>query len=507
VRVLSLSEASLTHSRAGKRHPSNKNDAEPTFSRNRSKLRPIGRAKETITMTSSLRSDGNDSGPITIPRDPDWDSAPLEAPAWVFVLLWSVDQFHRAGEVAFLPDSEDCWFGRGDDDLDGFAHLAQQRPGEPRPEVSREHLLTSTAISRRQLELRATATGVDMKAVGRCRTMVNGVETTYATLKDGDTVRFGGQALFLCTRRQRTMDARHWTQTLHAFGAPDAAGVVGESPAAWELRNDMAFCAAYQQHVLILGETGTGKELVARFLHDGSKRAKGPWVADNAATLSGPGVTFKLFGHAADYRSVGELEAPGLVGAADGGTLFLDHVGDMPEETQVGLHGVLDSGEYRRPGDLEVQRRSDLRIVGATCLDPKVLSLPFRARFMVKIHTPTLRDRREDTPLLIRHLMLLMLQRREKEYPGISRFFYIGAHGAMEPRVSVRLVDYLVRHPLRGNVWQLDSLLHVAVRSSTGDKVRLAPSMEEEYAMGSHAPGYDGGAERAARLKHPERLT
>ena len=110
-------------------------------------------------MTSSLRSDDNDAGPITIPRGPVWGSASLEAPAWVFVRLWSVDEFHRAGEVAFLPDSEDCWFGREDDDLEGFAHLAQQRPGEPRPEISREHLLASTAISRRQLELRATVGG------------------------------------------------------------------------------------------------------------------------------------------------------------------------------------------------------------------------------------------------------------------------------------------------------------------------------------------------------------
>jgi hypothetical protein len=100
-----------------------------------------------------------------------------------------------------------------------------------------------------------------------------------------------------------------------------------------------------------------------------------------------------------------------------------------------------------------------------------------------------------------------MLQRREKEYPGISRFFYIGAHGALEPRLSVRLVDYLVRHPLRGNVWQLDSLLHLAVRSSTGDKVQLAPSMEEEYAMGSGAPAYHGGGEGAAGMGHRERLT
>jgi hypothetical protein len=431
-------------------------------------------------MTSSLSSDQADADRITIPPPPDPEDAISEGPSWVLVRLWSADDFHRAGEVAVLPDLEDCWFGRGDDELDGCVYFAEQRPGQPRPERPPAPLLAGTAISRRQLELHATATGVEMKSVGRCKTLVNGVETDRAALKEGDTVRLGGQALFLCTRRPRTLGPRGWTPTLHPFGGPDAAGIVGESPAAWQLRSRMAASAATYNHALIHGETGTGKELVALFLHEGSARAKGPWVVWNAAHLGAPMSELTIFGHPADYPGMGLPDDPGLVGRADGGTLFLDHIADCPEQWQVGLHGVLDDGEYRRAGEGGT-RRADLRIVAA-CADLERLTPPFRYRFIDKIRTPSVRERREDIPLLLRHLML---QWREKDYPGIARFFYTDERGATEPRLSVRLVDYLVRHPLRCNVWELDSLLLAAVDESSGDKVRLTPSMEREYAMGS----------------------
>src|SRR5690606_5383103 len=104
-------------------------------------------------------------------------------------------------------------------------------------------------------------------------------------------------------------------------------GIVGESPAAWALRDELAFVAARDLHVLLHGATGTGKELAARAIHGLGRSAGREMIARNAATLPAGIADAELFGNAKDYPNPGMRERPGLVGAADGSTLFLDELG------------------------------------------------------------------------------------------------------------------------------------------------------------------------------------
>ena len=155
--------------------------------------------------------------------------------------------------------------------------------------------------------------------------------------------------------------------------------------------------------------------------------------------------------------------------SADGGTLFLDEIGDCPLDTQTSLMRVLDKGEYERVGE-GTSRRVDVRFVGATNRDDSAFKPDFLARFHARVRIPPLRERREDIPLLVRH-WLLRRAREDSEEAG--RFIETGPSGRPEPRVSGRLIDYLVRQPLPLNVRELHGLLLAALGASKGDVVKM----------------------------------
>jgi two-component system nitrogen regulation response regulator GlnG/two-component system response regulator HydG len=438
----------------------------------------------------------------TVPDGADTVDPGSQVPSWTLVLLWSASEPHRVGEVAFLPTFERRLVGRGDEEVEKFAHFGKQRPGEPFAPHSREGFLAGDGISRRQLLLRPTAVAVEMEQVGRCTTLVNGEEKTRASLRDGDTVLLRRQALLLCVRRPRTL-AGHvgghpptpGLRALHTFGGPDAHGIVGESPAAWDLREQLARAATTDDHVLVRGESGTGKELAAAALHRGSKRANSPFVVHNASNFTISLLDSELYGNSANYPNPGMPARKGLFGSADRGTLFLDEVGDCPLEVQAHLLRVLDAGEYRPVGDATA-RRVDVRVIGATNRDDSFFRPDFRARFGRSVRMPPLRERREDIPLLIRHWLL----RRARKYPElVSRFVRVGPSGGMEPKISARLVDHLVRQPLPLNVRELNAFLLSALEASPGDEVKLPlsnttpppepPEKEEETEVrGAAAP-------------------
>jgi two-component system, NtrC family, response regulator HydG len=388
-----------------------------------------------------------------------------QAPAWALVLLTSDSEPHRVGEVAFLPSSETSLLGRGAGELEGFVCFAPQRPGLEHAARAPEDLIGGIGISRRQLVLRATAAGVEMERIGRCPTFVNGEEKAHATLAEGDTLRLGKEALLLCVKRRRTLSG---PPPRYGFGEPDEHGLIGESPAAWALREDLARAAASEEHVLVVGETGTGKELVAHALHAASRRAKGRLVIRSAPGVPDAYADRVLFGDAANHPEPGMAARPPLVGGADGGTLFLDQIGDCSRVVQGHLLPVLETGEYRIPGEDGV-RRVDARVVGATLADCGLLPA-FRARFRCTIRLPPLRERREDIPLLIRRWMLEQARERPER---AGRFLRAGGTDA---RVSGRLVDDLVRRPLTGNVRELNARLNEAVGASLGDEVKLPPA-------------------------------
>ncbi len=179
--------------------------------------------------------------------------------------------------------------------------------------------------------------------------------------------------------------------------------------------------------VLIEGETGTGKELVARALHHHGARLHGPWVTHNCGATPEPLLESELFGHARGAFTGALTERAGLFELADGGTLFLDEVGEISRESQVKLLRVLQEGEVHRVGESRV-RRVDVRLVAATnrSLEEEVRARRFREDLYyrlrgVRMEIPPLRHRGDDVLLLAEHFLARAAARWSKPVPEISR--------------------------------------------------------------------------------------
>jgi len=216
--------------------------------------------------------------------------------------------------------------------------------------------------------------------------------------------------------------------------------------------------------VLITGETGTGKELVALALHADSARAEKPFVAVNCAALPEPLLESELFGHARGAFTGAMQSRRGLFVEADEGTLFLDEIGDLPLPLQGKLLRVLQSGEVRPVGS-ETSRRVDVRCVAATHKDLGVLveknlfreDLFFRLD-VLRVPVPALRERSDDIPMLVEHFL-------RKSLGGTSRSVLAG----FEPEA----LDFLTACDWPGNVRQLENLIERLVVTTSTPLARL----------------------------------
>jgi DNA-binding NtrC family response regulator len=287
--------------------------------------------------------------------------------------------------------------------------------------------------------------------------------------------------MFLCVDRPRELPPEH--VPARSFGLPDAHGIVGESAAAWELREQCARVGALSAHVLLLGESGTGKELAAQAIHAQSTRRGKKLVARNAATFPAGLVDAELFGNVSSYPNAGMPERPGVIGEADGSTLFLDEIAEMPHELQSHLLRVLDAGEYSRLGEA-TRRHADLRVIAATNRGPDALKHDLAARLALRITMPSLNARREDVPLIARHL----LRRHARKDAPIGVRFFAGWDGAQgEPRLTPALVRALVTHRYTTNVRELDSFLLRALVASRGSSLELPDDVASEIVR-AHKP-------------------
>ena len=187
--------------------------------------------------------------------------------------------------------------------------------------------------------------------------------------------------------------------------------LVGRTPAMQEVYRVIARLTATDLSALITGESGTGKELIARALHEYSKRRQGPFVAINMAAIPRELIESELFGHEKGAFTGAVSRQAGKFEQAEGGTLFLDEIGDMPMEAQTRLLRVLQEGEYTMVGG-RAAIKTDVRIVAATHRDLKQLvgqglfreDLYYRLN-VVPIRVPPLRERRDDIPDLVRHFL------------------------------------------------------------------------------------------------------
>lgn len=391
------------------------------------------------------------------------------------VIVWSRDEPARLGEVVLLPTQRpgtDYRLGRaGGDGTKGVVHLSlhRQRPGELLPTGP----LDSPRISRDQFHLRVQSEhSILVQNLGR-RPMEHsrpGDETgrvvDEATVSPGDTIGIQRSLLFLCVRRASRMVAGQEFDSSHPFGFADGDGLVGESPLTWQLREDLAFIAPRAAHVLVQGPSGVGKELVARALHAHSERRSKPLISRNCATIPESLIEAELFGNVRNYPNPGTPERVGLIGASDGSTLFLDEFGELSEAMQARLLRVMDEGEYHRLGDA-LTRRVDLRMVAATNRPDSALKHDVLARLKLRITIPGLDARREDIPLLTRHI----LRRIARQDNDIARRFFSEGNPEREPQVSMSLIRHLITRPYQTHIRELEAILWQAMRQSPGPEL------------------------------------
>jgi Nif-specific regulatory protein len=243
-------------------------------------------------------------------------------------------------------------------------------------------------------------------------------------------------------------------ETLRAEAQSDAgfARILGRSPAMVLLFERIRLLKDTDIPVLLLGESGTGKELVARALHTEGRRRARPFVPVNCAGFPAELLDSLVFGHRRGAFTGAAQDSPGLVEQAEGGTFFLDEVGDMPAQLQVKLLRFLESGEFRRVGETEI-RRADVRLISATNADIRTMvknrtfreDLYFRLAG-IHLELPPLRDRREDLPLLVDHFLEEAIRRSPRSITGITD----------------RARTMLLRYPWPGNVRQLRHVIEGA---------------------------------------------
>jgi DNA-binding NtrC family response regulator len=224
----------------------------------------------------------------------------------------------------------------------------------------------------------------------------------------------------------------------------------------------IATVAPTESTVLILGETGTGKELAARTLYQQSKRKEMPFVPVNCGALSENLVESELFGHKKGAFTGADKDHKGLFEVANGGTLFLDEVGELNKNIQVKLLRFLESGEIRRLGDTE-PFRVDVRVLCATNRDLRemIKEDQFREDLYFRINTfelrlPSLRERRSDIPDLARHLLARAAKRPLEQIAEL---------------LTPEAIDSLLEHEWRGNVRELANVMEHAYIIAGGQKI------------------------------------
>lgn len=238
----------------------------------------------------------------------------------------------------------------------------------------------------------------------------------------------------------------------------DSAGIIGRSPEMRELLATVERVAPSDAPVLILGENGTGKELIAQAIHLNSRRAAAPFVEVNLGGIPASLFESEMFGHVKGAFTGAVASRKGRFETADGGTIFLDEIGDLDPASQVKMLRVLQQHTFQPLGDSRT-RSADFRVVSATNADltARVADRSFREDLyyrinLITLRLPPLRERREDIPLLVRHFL--------KEG---SR-----THNIPAPEISSEAMTLLSRLPYPGNIRQLKNIVERAMLISGG---------------------------------------
>ncbi|HEY3359165.1 MAG TPA: sigma-54-dependent Fis family transcriptional regulator [Polyangia bacterium] len=282
-------------------------------------------------------------------------------------------------------------------------------------------------------------------------------------------------------RVERRLRTRRQALERTARAAPDASGLVAQSAAMQRILDLARRVAKVDSTILITGESGVGKERVARLIHEESPRTAGPFVAVNCGAVPDTLLESELFGHARGAFTGAAQDRPGLFEAANGGTLLLDEIGEVPPAMQVKLLRALQEREVRRVGE-NASRRINVRVLAATNRDlaAEVHAARFRQDLyyrlrVVELRVPPLRDRREDVLPLARTVLADAAARMGRKVTGFT------------PRAA----NQLVRYGWPGNVRELENAVERAVVLATGARIDLA-DLPDEVGLalpGAYAPG------------------
>jgi two-component system nitrogen regulation response regulator GlnG len=278
-----------------------------------------------------------------------------------------------------------------------------------------------------------------------------------------------------------------------AEAAPEAPEILGHAPAMQEVFRAIGRLSQSSATVLITGESGSGKELVARALHRHSARASRPFVAINTAAMPKDLLESELFGHERGAFTGAQQMRRGRFEQAEGGTLFLDEIGDMPADLQTRLLRVLSESSFYRVGGHQ-PIKTNVRVIAATHqnLEARVREGGFREDLyhrlnVIRIRLPSLKDRREDIPLLARHFLA-----RSARQLGVEA-----------KRLAEGAVEHLSRLDFPGNVRQLENLCHWLTVMAPGQVVELGdlPAEFRDPAVATSASDWVAALEQEAERR------
>jgi two-component system response regulator HupR/HoxA len=267
---------------------------------------------------------------------------------------------------------------------------------------------------------------------------------------------------------QENVQLRHVAQERNRF-----EGLIGQSPAMEAVYDLTERVLKSDVSVLLTGQTGTGKEMLARVIHFSGHRKDGPFVAQNCGAIPQELLESELFGHRKGSFTGATEDRPGLFETADGGTVFLDEIGETTPQMQIRLLRVLQEGEIRRVGETR-DRKVDVRVVAATNRDlrQEVSEGRFREDLFFRlnvfpIHLPRLSERHEDVPALASHFL--------KTYAA-----------GRKARFTAEALDLLCRYDWPGNVRELENEVQRALLIA-GDNDRLGPDVLSEQVRGEES--------------------
>ena len=304
--------------------------------------------------------------------------------------------------------------------------------------------------------------------IKRLRKTAPALDATVAGGPKSDTVKLGERAEGVDFYLERPLDASALRASLnHRFdliALKFRAGIVGRAPAIEELLESILLVAPTEVPILIQGESGTGKDVVARAIHHASRRREGPFEAINCGSLAEGVLESELFGHEKGSFTGAVARRAGMFERADHGTIFLDEVGETSPNMQVRLLRVLESGDVLRVGGV-TPLKVDVRVIAATNrnLAEAVRSGSFRQDLYyrlkgVNLYLPPLRERRDDIPVLVQRFISQADRAHQKSVRG----------------VEADAMRRLMEHAWPGNIRELKNLVETLVVLSPGPRITRA---------------------------------